>query len=151
MLDWADQIKEYNDNLAIQKENKRKAKLEEEAQKKKEIDNQNKINTFDLLISDIKSRKYKDLSERDGLFDTAKKSLDRLADLDVYKSKSNDLLEAMKYYDSLPEKEEYDRIESEKEKEKALTKESEKAEVESNISNYLETKPNIVGPGAYIR
>ena len=151
MLDWADQIAEYNNNLAIQKENERKAKLEEEAQKKKEIDNQNKINTFDLWISDIKSRKYKDLSERDSLFDTAKKSLDRLADLDVYKSKSNDLLEAMKYYDSLPEKEEYDRLEAEKEKEKALTKESEKAEVESNISNYLETKPNIVGPGAYIR
>lgn len=151
MVDWADQIAEYNNNLAIQKENERKAKLEEESLRKVEIDNQNKINTFDLIINDIKNRKYKDLSERDSLFDKAKSSLDRLADLDVYKSKSNDLLEAMKYYDSLPEKEEYDRLEAEKEKEKALNKESEKAEVESNISNYLETKPNIVGPGAYIR
>ena len=128
-----------------------KAKLEEDDQKKKEIDNKNKINTFDLLINDIKSRKYKDLYERDSLFDRAKSSLDRLADLDVYKSKSNDLIEAMKYYGSLPEKEEYDRLEAEKEKEKALNKESEKAEVDSNISDYLETKPNIVGPGAYIR
>ena len=104
-----------------------------------------------MIISDIKSRKYKDLSERDNLFDKAKQNLDRLVDLDVYKLKSNDLIEAMKYYDSLPDKEEYDRLEAEKEKEKALTKESEKAEVDSIISNYLETKPNIVGPGAYIR
>lgn len=151
MIDWADQIKEYNDNLAIQKENERKAKLEEEAQKKKDIDNQNKINTFDLIVNDIRSRKYRDLSERDGLFDKAKQNLDRLADLDVYKSKSNDLIEAMKYYDSLPDKEEYDRLEAEKEKEKALNKESEKAEVDSSINSYLETKPDIVGQGAYIR
>lgn len=150
MLDWADQIAEYNNNLAIQKENERKAKLEEEAQKKNEIDNQNKINTFDLIINDIKSRKYKDLSERDSLFDKAKQNLDRLVDLDVYKAKSNDLIEAMKYYDSLPDRSEYDRLEAEKEKEKALNKEKEKAEVDSSINNYLETKPDIVGPGAYI-
>ena len=149
---WGEQIKEYESNSAIRKENERKANLESEEQKRKDIDKQNRITAFDLSITEIKNKKYKDLSERDSLFNTAKSNLDKLSDLDVYKAKSDEYIEAMKYYDSLLEKAEYERVEAEKESERALEKEKEKNIVESNISSYLkESESSISGPAGAIK
>jgi hypothetical protein len=139
LLNWADQIKEYQDNLAVQQENERKAKVAEEEKKRKDIDTQNRINTFDLAVSSIKEKKYKDSNERDNLFNDLKNKLDRLSDLDVYKSKSNEYLEAMKYYDSLPDKSTYESSVAESESIDAYNKEKIKSDVDKSIEDYNES------------